>query len=211
MKHITKVFICISFICFLSGCGSRESQAISSLEKFEQTTHDMEYSFNQIKAKEVNLQSDWEQTIADSDEEMNLFEKQEGPVFENIKDRSDQLKNIHVPHKLLLKAIKKLKAIESDQTKGASKADVSALIFQLKDLEEKIATFDEAYEKQLVKEQHFFAHLANQDIKFKEFNKELNQLNKEAHQTKEQLLAIESSLRDLQNPIRQLHDGLVNP
>ncbi|HCS94031.1 MAG TPA: hypothetical protein DIW15_04925 [Bavariicoccus seileri] len=201
------LFILVSLF-LLTGCSNREQQAIRALNEFEAESHDSISELDVIKKSEVNLQDDFEATIGE-DESLETFSDEQGPIFDNLNKRQESIEILIQLNKSLDKARERLAAIESSQTKGVTKEDITSLMSSLDSFKKVKGKFTKDYQLMLDAERKFYSSLGDEDMDYKKFQAGLSDINKLADQNMKEVDALSTQLDGLSTVIRSVHDKLV--
>ena len=157
MKKIaTKVFLISASLLVFAACSNTKKSAEKTVQEVQDTLPVVVDHLNNIQTFEANLQSDWEDDIAD-DSTLANYAKKKGKVFDNLQQRKDIQKQI----------TKTLKVIRDDashlsnlQDKDLPSVEIKIVSSNLQKIVDSITDYIKKSEEQLNNEQKFFVEIS---------------------------------------------------
>ena len=177
MKKIaTKVFLISASLLVFAACSNTKKSAEKTVQEVQDTLPVVVDHLNNIQTFEANLQSDWEDDIAD-DSTLANYAKKKGKVFDNLQQRKDIQKQI----------TKTLKVIRDDashlsnlQDKDLPSVEIKIVSSNLQKIVDSITDYIKKSEEQLNNEQKFFVEISGNKLSKDDLKDKIKELNEAA-------------------------------
>ena len=201
MKKIaTKVFLISASLLVFAACSNTKKSAEKTVQEVQDTLPVVVDHLNNIQTFEANLQSDWEDDIAD-DSTLANYAKKKGKVFDNLQQRKDIQKQI----------TKTLKVIRDDashlsnlQDKDLPSVEIKIVSSNLQKIVDSITDYIKKSEEQLNNEQKFFVEISGNKLSKDDLKDKIKELNEAALERQKILEEINDPLSAIAKPIRIL-------
>ena len=201
MKKIaTKVFLISASLLVFAACSNTKKSAEKTVQEVQDTLPVVVDHLNNIQTFEANLQSDWEDDIAD-DSTLANYAKKKGKVFDNLQQRKDIQKQI----------TKTLKVIRDDashlsnlQDKDLPSVEIKIVSSNLQKIVDSITDYIKKSEEQLNNEQKFFVEISGNKLSKDDLKDKIKELNEAALERQNILEEINDPLSVIDKPIRIL-------
>ena len=194
MKKIaTKVFLISASLLVFAACSNTKKSAEKTVQEVQDTLPVVVDHLNNIQTFEANLQSDWEDDIAD-DSTLANYAKKKGKVFDNLQQRKDIQKQI----------TKTLKVIRDLQDKDLPSVEIKIVSSNLQKIVDSITDYIKKSEEQLNNEQKFFVEISGNKLSKDDLKDKIKELNEAALERQNILEEINDPLSAIDKPIRIL-------
>ena len=201
MKKIaTKVFLISASLLVFAACSNTKKSAEKTVQEVQDTLPVVVDHLNNIQTFEANLQSDWEDDIAD-DSTLANYAKKKGKVFDNLQQRKDIQKQI----------TKTLKVIRDDashlsnlQDKDLPSVEIKIVSSNLQKIVDSITDYIKKSEEQLNNEQKFFIEISGNKLSKDDLKDKIKELNEAALERQKVLEEINDPLSAIDRTIRIL-------
>ena len=201
MKKIaTKVFLISASLLVFAACSNTKKSAEKTVQEVQDTLPVVVDHLNNIQTFEANLQSDWEDDIAD-DSTLANYAKKKGKVFDNLQQRKDIQKQI----------TKTLKVIRDDashlsnlQDKDLPSVEIKIVSSNLQKIVDSITDYIKKSEEQLNNEQKFFVEISGNKLSKDDLKDKIKELNEAALERQKILEEINDPFSAIDKPIRIL-------
>lgn len=168
---------------FLAGCTNEVANLQGEIDAVSAAKENLVVSLNDIQAKETELQSQFDDSMA-ADAELTSFSDGTAVVFTNIEERKESLQSITEILETIQSEQEDLLAIE-DEVLPLDK--VAALSETIDELEALVDAYLPAYEGQLTTEEEMYQSLGAEDADFTTLYEGVDRLNEMSESNLESL------------------------
>lgn len=190
----------------LAGCTNQVQNVQKEVDSVTSEKEEMVVSLNAIQTKEMEIQDNFDESLS-ADAELTNFQDESAVVFENVKTRQTELKNV----KDILSKIKAdnedLKGFEDD---SLPLDQIAAFSKTITDMSERVEGYVSDYENQLTKEKEIFQSIGEKDADFDTLYNGVDALNEISSQNLETLRPLSELLDQFDQQSSQLTTSLTS-
>lgn len=206
IKKVAWMIVCA--VLFLSGCQKvDDKKALESSEDLAEIQSDIIGEFQSLHELENEFQETFEKSLNAKKDLSNLAD-QKDPVYDNINQRHQIMKNINETAQKSQESIDILKKYE-----GKASDATQAVINHFEFLMEQVAKLQKQYDKHLETQGNYLVGLSKEDATHEDLTKGLEKINKEYSKDQELIKEIDTLLpslnRDLESLLSQINQ-IVN-
>ena len=203
MKKIaTKVFLISASLLVFAACSNTKKSAEKTVQEVQDTLPVVVDHLNNIQTFEANLQSDWEDDIAD-DSTLANYAKKKGKGFTLV-----ELIVVIIIQKQITKTLKVIRDDASHlsnlQDKDLPSVEIKIVSSNLQKIVDSITDYIKKSEEQLNNEQKFFVEISGNKLSKDDLKDKIKELNEATLERQKILEEINDPLSAIDKPIRIL-------
>ena len=181
-----KGILLIGLMLIIGACAREEENVINAAENADAHASNIISEFNTIKEEEANLQNQFTEAL-NNDEELESFQNQSAPVFQNLENRQAALETIRSQTNELKNTYTNVQELNFD---ALDRESVTAMHEDMQAAIDQLETYINEYEPLLQAQTDYFTSLSGPEADYESFIRGIQEMAEQD----QRLIEIEQTL-----------------
>ena len=175
MKKIKPFLLTVVLTLFVAGCDNSLERASNTIGLMQDQVTKIVNELYEVQNLENTLQSDFEEDLANANDNLEYFNQDEILVMQNISQRKTHLTNMNDAMKELNSLVPELESTKKNQNLPAG--DFDKLVTMITNLQTDLTTYTDNYLPNLDLEAQTFQSIGNPNVDYNSFFKVFDNIN----------------------------------
>nr|WP_276933109.1 YkyA family protein [Globicatella sulfidifaciens] len=175
MKKIKPFLLTVVLTLFVAGCDNSLERASNTIGLMQDQVTKIVNELYEVQNLENNLQSDFEEDLANANDNLEYFNQDEILVMQNISQRKTHLNNMKDAMKELNSLVPELESAKKNQ--NLPTGDFDKLATMITNLQTDLTTYTDNYLPNLDLEAQTFQSIGNPNVNYNSFFKVFDNIN----------------------------------